>query len=235
MRSRRVASLYERFLRKAPKQSRSRSVVEAVLDAAAELLPKEDDEDVSLHEIAGRAGVGVGSLYDYFADRGSVFSGLAAKITEDNLRRFEQQLETSRQAPLSTAVREIVDLMFDTYLRDAGRARSVLRIAHRVGFMPTIAESQTLFARALAAALRQRTDVDRANVDVAAYVVTNMAMGVIHTSIWSGHLPFAEARLREETSAAILRYLREPAQRSATSEATAPPSGNHQSPPEARL
>src|SRR5438132_822446 len=117
-RSRPIGALYDRFLRKAPKQSRSRSVVEAVLQAAAELLPQKDDDELTLNEIAARAGVGVGSLYDYFADRGSILSGLAAKITEDNLRAFEEQLERSRQAPLPVAIREIIDLMFDTYLGD---------------------------------------------------------------------------------------------------------------------
>jgi AcrR family transcriptional regulator len=119
--------LYERFLRKAPKQSRSRSVVEAVLDAAAELLPGNDADDaVTLNDIATRAGVGVGSLYDYFADRGSVLSGLVAKVTEDNLRRFEKQLEESRDKPLEVAVREIIDLMFDTYAGDVRIPRAVL-------------------------------------------------------------------------------------------------------------
>lgn len=41
-----------------------------------------DDDHVTLNDIAARAGVGVGSLYDYFADRDSVLSGLAAKVTE---------------------------------------------------------------------------------------------------------------------------------------------------------
>ncbi len=198
-RRRPIGALYDRFLRKAPKQSRSRSVVEAVLEAAAELLPHHgDDDQVTLNDIAERAGVGVGSLYDYFADRGSVLSGLAAKVTEDNLRAFEDQLEKSLHQPLPDAIRGLGNVRIP---------RAVLRVAHRVDLMPTIAESQNAFAAALATSLRQRNDVRKDDLDVVAYVVTNMAMGVIHTSIWSGKQPFTEAQLRDQLTSAALRYL----------------------------
>ncbi len=200
--------LYERFLRKPPKQSRSRSVVEAVLDAAAELLPGNDaDDSVTLNDIATRAGVGVGSLYDYFADRGSVLSGLVAKVTEDNLRRFEKQLEESRGKPLDTAIREIVDLMFDTYVGDVRIPRAVLRVAHRAGLMPTIADSQIRFSSVLARALAVREDVRHDDAELAAYVVTNMAMGIVHTSIWAEKKPFSDAQLRDHVTTACRLYL----------------------------
>jgi AcrR family transcriptional regulator len=207
-RRRPIGALYDRFLRKAPKQSRSRSVVEAVLEAAADLLPQHgDDDQVTLNDIAARAGVGVGSLYDYFADRSSVLAGLAAKITEDNLRAFEDQLERSLHEPLPVAIRGLVDLMFDTYLGNVHIPRAVLRVAHRVGLMPTIADSQNAFASALAASLRQRTDVRKDDLDVVAYVVTNMAMGIIHTAIWSEKQPVTDPQLRASLTQACLRFL----------------------------
>jgi AcrR family transcriptional regulator len=207
-RPRAIAALYERYLRKAPKQSRSRNVVESVLTAAADLVSHhDDDDDVTVQHVAARAGVGVGSLYDYFADRGSLFSGLAAKITEDNLRRFEAQLEASRRAPLREAVEQVVDVMFATYLNDVRIPRAVLRIAHRIRLMPILAESQATFAATLAKALRERDDVAVADVDAAAYVITNMAMGVVHTTLWAKDPPFANERLRTELVRACVAYL----------------------------
>ncbi|MCW5837818.1 MAG: helix-turn-helix transcriptional regulator, partial [Labilithrix sp.] len=74
----RISSLYDAYLRKAPRQSRSRSVVEAILGAASERLSRGgEEEDVTLQEVADRAGVGIGSLYDYFRDRRSILSALA--------------------------------------------------------------------------------------------------------------------------------------------------------------
>lgn len=141
-----------------------------MLEAAAELLPHHgDDDQITLNDIAARAGVGVGSLYDYFADRGSVLSGLAAKVTEDNLRAFEVQLEKSLNQPLAIAIRSIIDLMFDRYLGNLRIPRAVLRVARRINLMPTLAESQNAFAAALANSLRQRDDVRKDDLDVVAF------------------------------------------------------------------
>ena len=208
-----MGALYDRFLRKSPKQSRSRSVVESVLQAAMELVSeKDEDDETALHEIASRAGVGVGSLYDYFADRGSILSGVAAKVTEDNLRFFEAQLETSRREPLDVAVGQLIDLMFRTYLSNVRIPRIALKVAHRIGLMPTIADSLRSFSVSLSRALKQRDDVRPEDVDVAAFVVTNMAMGVLHTLMWSENRAFTDAQLRDQLVEACVRYLRVDAQ-----------------------
>jgi AcrR family transcriptional regulator len=198
------------YFRKKPQQSRSRSVVNAILQAADQLLERTGDpQKVSLQGIADRAGVGIGSLYDYFADRGSVLSGLAAKVTEDNLRAFEDHLERTRHEPLPVAISGMVDLLLDTYLGNVRVPRVVLRVAHRVGLMPTLAESVNLFATTLAAALRQRNDVRKDDLDAVAYIMTNMAMGIIHTSIWSERRPLTDPELRAALVSACLRLVKE--------------------------
>lgn len=194
---------YERFLKKAPKQSRSRTLVESVLSAATELVGRHDDEEeVTIQAVAERAGVGVGSLYDYFNDRGSVFTSLAAKLSEDNLRRFEAALASSKDEPLDVVVRRIVDLLFDTYLVDVRIPRVVLRIAHRANLMPMLAQNHEVFARSLAELVRGRDDVDPTNLDAKVYVMTNMGMGVIHTLVWAKERPFSDAELRTELARA---------------------------------
>lgn len=192
---------YERFLKKAPKQSRSRTLVESVLSAATELVGRSADEDeVTIQAVAERAGVGVGSLYDYFNDRGSVFTSLAAKLSEDNLRRFEAELEPCRDKPLDVAVRRIVDLLFDTYLVDVRIPRVVVRIATRANLMPLLAHNHEVFARSLAKFLKDRDDVEQTNLEIRTYVMTDMAMGIVLTLMWAAERPFSDAELRAEVA-----------------------------------
>jgi AcrR family transcriptional regulator len=194
---------YERFLKKAPKQSRSRTVVESVLSAASELLGRSaDEEEVTIQAVAERAGVGVGSLYDYFNDRGSVFTSLAAKLTEDNTRRFEAELESCRGKPLDVTVRHIIDLLFDTYLTDTRTPRLVLRITHRANLMPLLAQNHGVFAHSMAKFLESRDDVDKTNLEIKSYVMTNMVLGVIHTLVWANEKPFPYDDLRAELARA---------------------------------
>ncbi|MBX3264843.1 MAG: TetR family transcriptional regulator [Labilithrix sp.] len=205
----RISSLYDAYLRKAPRQSRSRSVVEAILGAASERLSRGgEEEDVTLQEVADRAGVGIGSLYDYFRDRRSILSALAAKVTEDNLRAFEEVLASTRELPLEDGVGKIVDFCFATYTANKRVPRAVLKIAHSIGLMPTLAESQTVFAESLAAELRERRDVAARDLDLTAWTVTQAMMGVMNTLVWQDTPPHAEAELRRELVALFCKHLR---------------------------
>ncbi|MDB4933370.1 MAG: Transcriptional regulator, TetR family [Labilithrix sp.] len=204
----RMTALYESFLRKAPKQARSRVLVEAVLDSAIDLVSREDGEArTTVQEVAERAGIGIGSLYDWFEDRSSVLAGVVARVTARNLQRFEDKLAETRHRPLEEMVRVIIDFTLATYLTDKRTWRAFLRIVFRVGLPPALAEGQAIFAQSLASALRERDDVRCPDIDAAAWIVTNEVMGVVHTLVWCERSPFEIARIRDELTRATLAYL----------------------------
>lgn len=183
-------------------------MVEAILSAALERVERgANDEDVSLQEIARRAGVGVGSLYDYFRDRRSVLGALAAKITEDNLRSFEELLAETDALPLREGVERIVDFSFSLYATNKHLPRVILKIAHSLGLMPTLAQSQSVFAESLANALRRRKDITHPNLDLAAWTVTQAMMGVVHTLIWEERPQHERDALRADLVALFSKHL----------------------------
>lgn len=205
---RKISAFYDEHLRKKPRQSRSRSVVEAIIAAGLENLTKDGEEGLTLQGVAARAGVGIGSLYDYFRDRQSLLASVTAKVTEDNLRAFEVVLEGTKTLPIEEVVAEIMDFTFDTYAKDTKKPRSLLRIATAAGLMTTLAESQTAFSKTLAVFLRERTDVKVADPERAAYVIVHTMMGQIHTLVWENTHVFEREKLREELIALYLRYLK---------------------------
>lgn len=181
----RLAAFYEKHLRKRPQQSRSRSVVEAILIAALEGMVRTGDEEaLTVQDVAQRAGVGIGSLYDYFRDRESLLAVVAAKVTEDNLKAFEALLARTGEMSLRDAVAAIVDFALDTYLKDPRVPRSVLRIATGLGLMSMLAEGQRIFSDQLAAELEKRQDVHVRDIRHAAYVCTQSVMGLVQARIW---------------------------------------------------
>ena len=195
----RTSWLYETYLRRAPRQSRSRSVVEAILRAAAEQLTREGDEErVLMQGVADRAGVGISSLYAYFKDRRSLLAALTAKVTEDNRHAFDAVLERTAALSREDGVRRIVDFCFTRFTSDKRGPRAVLKVAHAIGLMPTIAQRTDIAAESLARALRKRTDVHVADVDRAAWVMTHTMMGAVHTLIWQDHPRWSSESLRAE-------------------------------------
>ncbi len=55
--------------RKLPKQDRARATVDYLVKATAQILAEDGTDRLSTNRIAERAGVSVGSLYQYFPNK----------------------------------------------------------------------------------------------------------------------------------------------------------------------
>lgn len=97
-------------LRRQPVQRRSRERVDAILGATTALLAEVDGSDITTTLIAERAGVPVGSLYEYFVDREAVVDAVAARM----LDRHDERLMAALAEPFAS-VEELVDGVFAAY------------------------------------------------------------------------------------------------------------------------
>src|SRR5579872_7270759 len=74
--------------RKQPVQRRSKATVEAVLAAAAHILQERGAAGFNTNAVAARAGVSIGSLYQYFASKDAILLALmqqSAALCSQNL------------------------------------------------------------------------------------------------------------------------------------------------------
>lgn len=65
--------------RKLPRQRRARATVEAILDACAQVLASGTYEHLTTNHVSERAGVSIGTLYEYFPNRESIVAALAVR------------------------------------------------------------------------------------------------------------------------------------------------------------
>ncbi|MES2033292.1 MAG: helix-turn-helix domain-containing protein [Pseudomonadota bacterium] len=65
------------YARRSPRQPRSRATVDAILEAATRIL--EAGETFTTNHTAERAGVSVGTLYQYFPDKTAILHALGAR------------------------------------------------------------------------------------------------------------------------------------------------------------
>jgi AcrR family transcriptional regulator len=192
-----LTNLYERYLKKRPRQSRSRTIVEAILRGAAERLAGGGDEDsLRVEDVAERAGVGVGSVYDYFPDRNRLLAGVIAKTTEENLLAFEEVIARIGPLPLRQAIGEVVDVAFAAYLDKPKLTRALVRLADVNRLFPVLVRSQDSIAQQLAVDLARREDVRVADRDAAAWLLTNTLMGAVLAVVWDDDPRIARERIR---------------------------------------
>jgi AcrR family transcriptional regulator len=64
--------------RKRPRQARAQATYTAIVDACAQLLAVSPYEALTTNAVAERAGVSIGTLYEYFPNRESIVAALAA-------------------------------------------------------------------------------------------------------------------------------------------------------------
>lgn len=74
--------------RKQPQQVRSTGLVTAILDAAVQVLAKEGAQRFTTARVAERAGVSVGSLYQYFPNKAAILF----RLQSDEWRRTSELL-----------------------------------------------------------------------------------------------------------------------------------------------
>lgn len=86
--------------RKQPKQARSADLVSAILDAAIQVLAQEGAPRFTTARVAEKAGVSVGSLYQYFPNKAAILFRLQADEWRQMSELLRDILEDKQRPPL---------------------------------------------------------------------------------------------------------------------------------------
>ena len=156
--------------RKRPKQARSTDLVAAILEAAAQVLAKEGAPRFTTARVAERAGVSVGSIYQYFPNKAAILF----RLQSDEWRRTSELLRVileDVQRPPPERIRDLVHAFIRSeceeasmrvalhdaapLYRDAPEAREARASGDRImqGFMREALPQASESTRALAADL----------------------------------------------------------------------------------
>ena len=115
--------------RRRPRQARARATVDSILEAAVQVLERSGVDALNTNSVAERAGVSIGTLYQYFPDKDAILVAVA--------RREMEKTGTGLAALQKTLIEALVRAMENLLVKTAraGRAteRTVLR-DERVGF-----------------------------------------------------------------------------------------------------
>lgn len=86
--------------RKEPKQARSTELVSAILEAAIQVLAKEGASRFTTARVAEKAGVSVGSVYQYFPNKAAILFRLQTDEWQQTSQMLSRILEDASQPPL---------------------------------------------------------------------------------------------------------------------------------------
>jgi AcrR family transcriptional regulator len=86
--------------RKEPKQARSTELVASILEAAIQVLGKEGAQRFTTARVAERAGVSVGSVYQYFPNKAAILFRLQSDEWRQTADMLQKILMDTRKPPL---------------------------------------------------------------------------------------------------------------------------------------
>lgn len=110
-----MAQMPSKYMKKRPIQERSRATVSAILEATAHLLQNTTPETLTTDAIAVRAGVSVGSIYQYFESKESLIAALAHDTIDQVNASVREMLIQTPPDDLESALAPIIDALLQNY------------------------------------------------------------------------------------------------------------------------
>jgi AcrR family transcriptional regulator len=196
-------------LRKSPKNDRSQSIFDAILLAAARILPAQGFARSTTNKIAEAAGVSIGSLYQYFPNKESLVAALIERHVDRHVRILEAKL-AEHGAP---SVDAVTDFLIRPILGEARAHRGLLRVigaqVFSVGGLEAVVAGRRKVVEIVEDLLANNRDKlpEKLRPRHASYVIVNAVSGIIEALIFDDCDGVFLDELVEETILFVKKYL----------------------------
>jgi AcrR family transcriptional regulator len=187
--------------RREPTQERSRQRVERMLDAARMLIEDKGSDAMRMGEVAERAGVSIGSLYQFFPDKAALVRTLAERYNAAGRACIQAELSgVADTAGLSAAFSKLIDIYYGLFLsepviRDVWFGMQADKALRDI----ELAESRLNGALLADALARLHPDADRVDLDRRAFLVMSLGESTMRLAV---------SVAREEGDALVETYKR---------------------------
>jgi AcrR family transcriptional regulator len=194
--------------RKQPKQSRSKVTVEAILEATTHILVEEGYDKANTNRIAERAGISIGSLYQYFPNKEALMTALMEQHAQEMAELVETKLDRLFDSPLEIAIPEIITAVVAAHAINP-RLHQVLSeeipCSERSPQMHKADERITELLRAYLD--RWRDQIQPQNIDLTVFILSRTVDSLCHAAVIEYPNLVRDSQFETEVSNLLLAYL----------------------------
>jgi len=197
-----------RLPRKTPQQHRSQATVEAILDAAAHLFCASGFDATSTNAIAERAGVSIGSCYQYFPNKLALLEALRERHVKGLWEVIGHACDEACALPWPGALRHLVARC------SAYNSRHVSLIATLHRELPVHAQTvdrmdmaRSTFQHQLRNFLETHKASIKVNIDQALFMMPALGRGIFTAAAHEQPQAVEDEKLVDEIVSILLGYL----------------------------
>jgi len=153
--------------RKSPRQARAKATVDAIVEATTQLLLQEGYERFTTARAAERAGVSIGSLYQYFPNKAALATAVIDRCCDDFLAVFRDSLARREGRALADRINAIIAGNLISHRLTPGLHRIVNELAPQIGVAGKAARVSRSVAMLIEALLRGHAKELSPDIDLA--------------------------------------------------------------------
>lgn len=176
--------------RKTPVQDRSRATIECILTAAAQVFEERGYAAGTTNRIAKRAGVSIGTIYQYFPNKDALAVMLLERHIQQGTTMFNRLLERAYATPreLRAVLRMFVEGMLELHAAGSRLQHLLLEEVPRPPRVERrLLEVENAAVEAIAGLLRAHTRLPRRRLEAAAYMTVHAVQNL--TNHFVAHPP----------------------------------------------
>lgn len=170
--------------RNAPKQKRSQSLVDDVMEATEKLIPHFGFDRATTNKIAELAGVSIGSLYRYFPNKEAIFISLIQRVDETHRTQLQEAIHAVRDLDPRDRVEPVVGAIVDLVMKRRKLVMILYSHAPQLGALEYLIQSRQRFRGEIEKVLQEFSNqIPQRNPRLAARLIVSCTHGVLEDLI----------------------------------------------------
>jgi AcrR family transcriptional regulator len=194
--------------RKLPVQARSKHTIDAIFEATIQVLLVGGVGKLTTTKVADRAGVSVGTLYQYFPNKNVLLGALLELHLLEVVEAIEASSVKFRGAKLDLLARELVDAYLNVKLQRPDMSVALYSVAVAIEATEIVQAMTKRTQVAVSRALESVPDRKFDELDMVTIVFTTSLMGPVQAFLLAKPPKAALERLRRQLQALTKAYLK---------------------------
>jgi AcrR family transcriptional regulator len=186
-------------------------MVDTLIEATARILVREGFDKASTNRIAEKAGVSVGSLYQYFPSKEALVAAVIDRHQQQIRQVARGVLAEVMELPIEQAVRKLVAMAIEAHRVDPKLHRVLAEQIPRTGRLGNMeAFSREAYALFRAFLERHSDELRVVDLELAAFVCVTSIEALTHTAVLHHSESFSDeafGALVDEATRLVVRYL----------------------------